>query len=541
MYQITPFHRIVSFILIACILQSCSYYKFRTIPEGADTEYVNNRIAKRPAHKNYFIVHKGDKAWQLKDVVFVNDTLTGTITAMNPTVKEYMNKAYAGSKKRVPREDLTYINQVHVFIDSLDESSKNVAFTAEDIDRLDLMNMNRGLKIITVASAVIVTTFTALVVLLLIACSCPHTYVYDGEKYYFNNTLFTGATSENLERDDYKIMPDYFSNSGNYEFFIRNDEEEQQFTNMLELIVVQHNENAEISMDQQGKIYSLEELVRPSEVHDNSGNVLTDLVSYADDAGHYFDNKGEEDYNNVYASFEKPEDTQNAKVVLNVKNHQWGGLVFNEFSKLFGKHHDLWAKSNQKKSKEEIRENIKKAGFLLTVSVKKNGEWIELEDLDLIGDVNYNSIVIPLDSDLLTDESIELRVQSGFMFWDLDRINMDFSAPSNLSVQRLSPSSALGSNNNDDTEALASNDDKYMSHLTTGDSTTVKFEGIENIEGMNRTIFLHSKGYYLPQKQFSGKLQRKELAKINIEAGLSIFSRGLYQDYFGNLTLNTEQ
>jgi len=57
---------------------------------------------------------------------------------------------------------------------------------------------------------------------------------------------------------------------------------------------------------------------------------------------------------------------------------------------------------------------------------------------------------------------------------------------------------------------------------------------------MQRTIYLHSKGYYLPQKEFSGKLQRSELAKINVEGGLSIFSRELYEDVFGNITLNTE-
>lgn len=538
MYKTTLFHRIAAFIMIACILQSCTYYRFRTLPNDADTATKQKHIDKKEAYNYYYIVHQGDLAVQLENVAISETGITGTIESMHPTVKRYMESAYNGGGKRVPREDLKYINQIHVFVDSLPDS-QSVSIKTEDIERIDLMSMNRGLKIVTITATTAVSAVAAFTIFLLIACSCPHTYVFDGEKYYFNNTLFTGATSQKLERHDYKIMPDYAPDSDNYSFIVRNEEDEQQFTNLLELLVVQHDDNTEISMDQAGNIYALKNVIAPTQVKDNSGIDLMDIVGSADDLGHMFDNESEEDYNSVVATFDKPTNSENAKVVLNVKNHQWGGLVFNEFSKMFGHYHDNWAKKIQKKPKDEIEAGIKRAGIPLTVAIKSNGQWVELEDVNLVGDVNYNSITIPINKELLTEDAIEIRVQSGFMFWELDRINMDFSEPSEVFVQRLSPSSAAGSNNTNDTQNLAHDDHLYMEHLISGDSTSVTFTGIENVKGMQRTIFLHSKGYYLSQKEFQGKPQREELVKIDVEGGLSIYSRNLYNELLGNLTLNS--
>ncbi len=541
MYQVTFFHRIVAIVMIVSILQSCSYYKFRTLPDGGNKESTEWHVNKRPAYKNYYIVHQGDEAYQINSVDVTQDSIKGTIGTMNAKVKQYMLSAYEGGRKRVPKADLKYINQLHFFVDSIPVNNNKVAIAISDVERLDAMNMNAGLKVLTVTTGAVVGSAAALGLFILIVCNCPHTYVFDGDQYYFNNTLFTGATSEKLERHDYKIMPDYVPDSDQYHFFIRNDENEQQFTNLLELIVVQHEESVDVSMDQAGNIYTLAETTEPTIARDNSGNDLMNLVSYADDVGHMFDNESPDKLNSVLATFKKPINTKNAKIVLNVKNHQWGGLVYNEFSKLFGKYYDNWVKQNHKKSKEEVMGSLKKAGIPLTVSVKKSGQWVELEDIDLVGSVNYNSLVIPVDADLLTDETIEVRLQSGFMFWELDRINMDFSAPGEKNVQRLAPKSATGSEDRDDTASLTMDDDQYMEHLATGDSTFITFEGIQNMEGKSRTIYLHSKGYYLPQEEFAGKLQRKELAKINQQGGLSIFSRELFEQLFETTALNPEK
>lgn len=538
MFKITFFHRIVSVVLIAALLQSCNYYKIRTAPnhEGSHEKTLKSRRT----YDNFYIVHVGDNAWQLKNVTVTSDSLTGEITAMDSRVKYYMTEAYTGGKKRVPKNDLPYINQLHLFVDEMSNLDGHVSIPSEDIVRLDAMNMNVGLKIVTVTGIALGSGTVALTAFLLIVCNCPHTYVFDGDQYHYNNTLFTGATSENLERHDYKIMPDYEPDSDAYKLIIRNEEQEHQFTNLLELIVVNHDKGTEISMDQAGTVYAIKNAQAPISVRDNSQNDVLASVSHSDDEGHRFDNESEDEMNAIYATFDASDNRENAKIILRTKNNQWGGLVYHEFSKLFGKYYDNWVKHNHKKSKEEVYENLKRIGIPMTVSVKQNGAWIEVEDLDLVGDVNYNSIAVPLKSEWLTDETIEVRIESGFLFWDLDYIALDNTPASDLNIQRLSPSSAFGSGDRDDTQALAHDDASYMQHLNSGDSTNVEFTNIALIDGLERTIFLHSKGYYLPLKEFEGKLDRKALSEINVEGGMSIYSRQLYDSFFSQYTLNAE-
>ena len=154
----------------------------------------------------------------------------------------------------------------------------------------------------------------------------------------------------------------------------------------------------------------------------------------------------------------------------------------------------------------------------------------------MIGEVNYNSLVVPIDASLLEGEQIEVRIRSGFMFWDLDYVNIDFTPTTELDVQHLSPTSASGTNSNDQA-ALSNDDDLYMEHLRTGDSANILFTGLKPAAA-NRTIFLHSKGYYIFQEVYEGKLQSNELAKINKDAGMSAYSERLFNQVFLNYAIN---
>ena len=76
-----------------------------------------------------------------------------------------------------------------------------------------------------------------------------------------------------------------------------------------------------------------------------------------------------------------------------------------------------------------------------------------------------------------------------------------------------------------------------MEHLRTSDSTNILFTGLKPAAA-NRTIFLHSKGYYIFQEVYKGKLNSKELAKINKDAGMSAYSERLFNKMFLNYAIN---
>jgi hypothetical protein len=535
MYQITIFHRITAVILIMSVLQSCRFYNFKQISDSKEAQ--KGAIYKMPSGRFFYIVHVGEEAWQLSDVKVSGDEVKGKLTTMNNLVEQYMHSAYEGGSKRVGKNHHRYVNQVHFHVSELSQVGEEVTINMDNLVELNVMKYNAAASTLVTTGIVLGSIVGGFTIFLLIVCSCPHTYIYDGNEYYFNNTLFTGATSEKLERDDYKKMPDYDPSSGSYSFYVKNEDQEVQHINLLELIVVNHDKKTEVAMDENGGIHALKNQKAPTKVTDNSGHDLTSVLSYRDDESHSFDNESEENYNYVYATFDVPNSRDNAKLVLSAKNNPWGGFVYHEFSKKFGKYYDNWVKRNGKKSKEEVYASLKKAGIPLVVSVKKNGEWIDVEELELVGDISHNTLAIPIDSDLLKGDQVEVRVRSGFMFWDLDHLNMDFTPETELNVQRLKPTSVEGSTTQNGVAALNGNDNKYVSHFEMGDSTSIQFTGIKNQENMTRTIYLRSKGYYKPEKRFDGPMQRKELEALNIDGGLSILSRELYNEAFQTVSL----
>jgi hypothetical protein len=151
----------------------------------------------------------------------------------------------------------------------------------------------------------------------------------------------------------------------------------------------------------------------------------------------------------------------------------------------------------------------------------------------LISEVNYNELVVAIPAEYLTDESVEFRLSSGYKFWEIDALQMDFSAPETVTVERRTPTSAMG--NEDFTAALSLDDDQYMEHKMTGDSALVVFDNLP-VSSQKRSLFLHSKGYYLSKDTYEGKTNWAAMLALREKGGLSAFSKELFEAYM-NVTL----
>lgn len=534
----TIFLRFTLILVIGIVLNSCMHLNFYKVKKvKSEEESFIPAIKKNVGYM--YIVHTEDKTWALQEPSFKRDTLLGFFAVLDKKTAYFTKRIYESNKIRYSEKDQYYIQQVHIHVDQFEKVGGKIQITEGDISHVDIVNKNKGLSAVAKTGVVVTSIAVPVGVFLGIACNCPHTYAFDGENYVYNNTLFTGATAPNLERDDYKMMPDFLPESSDYKISIKNEENEHQYTNQLELIVVKHDENAMVSMDQNGNIYALRALIEPVKVINDNGMDLKNVLAYNDDLGHQFNEETNSDYNNIYASFNRPKDVSNAKLIIKAKNSKWAAGVYKEFAQLFGKYYDNWVKQNHKKSKEEVEANLKKTGIPLVVSIKSGNEWIDIETIDLVGEVNYNSLVIPIEDKLLTEEKIEIRFRSGFFFWNMDYVNIDFTPKEELEIQRLSPTSAVRNNDADDKSNLASDDDLYMEHLMSGDSTNIVFSGITPSNSGFRTIYLHSKGYYLPQEKYEGKMNKDELVKFKNEGEMSRFSKYLYDSYFKTSSLKT--
>jgi len=539
--------RVMSFMMILGILSSCGRYNYLSSKvSNATAQYQKDDVNEL---SEYVVVHHGSDVFRLMDAKIENGHLTGTRGEVNDFQENVYASALNGSAADLLIEEAKSFldkiqEQTHVYLDkSYEIDSENIAIGLNDIDESkSLFKTKDGvavfLSVLKVIGIVILAVIAGFVILFLIACNCPHVYTFDGESYHFTNTLFTGATAPNLERNDYKILTDYRPESSIYEMYIKNEENERHYTNVLELLVVNHTKNIQVVPGQDGEVHVVSDMKSPTSITNEKGGDLSPLAAYHDEQGYLFDSESDENMVNTYLTFDKPTDVANAKVILNLKNTEWAGVVYKTFASMMGDRYEGWVENNHKRSTEEAIAGMKKAGVPLVLSIKKNRKWVDVESINLVGEANYTSIAVPIDEELIAGTDIEIRLQAGFKFWDLDYVGMDFTPNEELKVNIIKPSLANGEISY--LASLENDDDVYMEHLNTGDSTHLIFEGLM-ADTEKRTIIMHSKGYYLSQDKYAGKTYWRDLMKLKAPGGLSLLSKTMYSVYLNEYTLQTNE
>jgi hypothetical protein len=212
-------------------------------------------------------------------------------------------------------------------------------------------------------------------------------------------------------------------------------------------------------------------------------------------------------------------------LILSAKNTKWSGYLYHEFTTLFGSVFDDWVKSNAKKSKKQLMKNIDKAGILLNVEVLDGKVWKNIEQIDLVGDVNYNKIAINIPDKYLKNKSLKIRLRSGYHFWEIDHLVL--AETSGEKLEKVTYNAIVsGEKNSGLSTKLAENDSDYLIHREGDEPINISFEGLKT---QNRTLFIVSKGYYRTHLKHEGKPDLRKLLEINKEGGLSAFSMEKYE------------
>lgn len=554
------FIRSKTFITTMCliwltgIISSCgTYYQLSAVKYGMEKRLFNELNVEN----TIVFVHVSNEMFQLKDVTLNNkNILQGTITPTNPAEEAFytrINETYSKkmhfkkdlviqSREKAKQEEIQVdtllldentaieestfdngiIHQIHLHTNSLSNIDNKISLDLKDLIHVTFFkkNSNAGSGV-----KVVVTTILSLgllsIILIGIACNCPHVYVQNGDSFEYTNTLFTGALSKQLERFDYKNLQDYHPEKSSLFMQIKNEDEERQFTNLLGLKVAYHDASFQVMNDKFGNLYSIASPQNANRAFDQEKIDQSELISTDNESYFTFDSPSKSGLVSADLSFNKPTDISNAKLILNLKNSDWAGYVHQKFLENIGDYQKEWIESNSKKSTSELQNAFKKGGIPLVVYVKKKNKWIEIETIQPIGNAGDQSVVIPIDPKLLTDSSIEIRLQSGFKFWDLDYVAMDFSKQQAFEVQHISPSFVSGEESN--LKSLLSNDEAYLTTESHSEPISVRFDGLQT--NKTRSFFLESKGYYIRQKMETSQPKWMELAKISRKNGLGRFSQ----------------
>lgn len=507
---------------------SCKYYKVKRAT-GDNIGYV----FKMDKSKNQFIIHQNnDEVYSITGITADSSYVSGYIK--EPSIPIYYSDKRKGTKYKTYEKPI--IHEVHIYLRN-NAPQVEIGFTKislNDIRKIDIIDQNTGKMVATyILSGVAIWAIIAIIVLLT-KSSCPYVYVNDGDGFTFQGETFGGAIMQNMERDDYMPLPLLQPVNGEYQLRITNELKEKQYTDIAQLMVVNHSSDQKVLLDKYGNPQLINSHTLPKSATSLAGSDLQDVLA-KDDQRVFFFNELEMDQNGVLLEFEKPRNVKKAKLLFSAKNTLWFDYVYGKFAEKFGKRFDKWMNKTAKLPTEDRLEKMLANDVPLSVFVKIKDQWKLVEYLPTVGPLAEREFVIPIDLSEIHDETIEVKIETGFMFWEMDYAVMDFSPNKNMEVTYLNPISAIGTGGIDWTDAVSQTDQNYMAQLKVGDVTQLHFAAVdyEPLNNESQTVFLHTRGYYELIRDFRGKPKMKELEKFKTPGYFSTFSKTEYLKTLG--------
>ena len=337
--------------------------------------------------------------------------------------------------------------------------------------------------------------------------SCPFVYAFNGEVFGLEGEIYSGAIYPSLERHDYLPLPHLQAAGDAYHIKLTNEVKEIQYTNLAELIVVDHQPGSEVLFDKYGSLYTFGKLSSPQQAQSLHGDDISAFILNKDSLIYAGDLKaqGEALMDGMIVHFREPAHTDTAKLIIRAKNSFWFDHAFGLFSNQFGEFYPTWREMQKAVPAEQLQKWSLDQGMPLSVYIEKDQQWQFVDYFNLAGPMALRSDLLAINvADIASDE-VKIKLEYGFAFWEVDYVGMDFSKNLPVLQKSVPLSSAIDHGGKNVSELLMQDDSEYQVLAEVGQQVTLKFPAPERLQGMQRTVFLHSKGHYEAIRDPKGK------------------------------------
>jgi hypothetical protein len=162
----------------------------------------------------------------------------------------------------------------------------------------------------------------------------------------------------------------------------------------------------------------------------------------------------------------------------------------------------------------------------LLVYIEKKGKWKYIDYYNIVGPMAPREDVLPIDLTDFKGDTIKIKLEFGFMFWEVDYAGLDFSVNVPVTQKTAYFESAIDNRETDVKKLLESSDMLYYLQPEIGDEVNMKFS-VPARTKPEQTLYLHSKGHYKILLDAKGEQQVKYL--------LPFRKKGRFPEYSGEL------
>ncbi|WP_055562420.1 hypothetical protein [Hymenobacter sp. AT01-02] len=112
----------------------------------------------------------------------------------------------------------------------------------------------------------------------------------------------------------------------------------------------------------------------------------------------------------------------------------------------------------------------------MRVSIETTQGWQLVEQIQTVGPLASRDLVVPFTVPGTTSSGpIRLKLETGFMFWEVDYAAVDFSADAPVHIEKLTPHSARDEQGRDQRTALATTDSHYLAQTHPGTEVALRY------------------------------------------------------------------
>ena len=158
--------------------------------------------------------------------------------------------------------------------------------------------------------------------------------------------------------------------------------------------------------------------------------------------------------------------------------------------------------------------------------------WQLIEKIKTVGPMAMRDIVVPLNLENVEhDGKVKIKMETGFMFWEVDYVGIDYSKNVEINTEFLSPTTAFDHKGIDITQRLNRPDENYFTQPNIGDEAIVNFSVTPCNQNQSQSLFLQNKGYYNYIRNYKGLPDVDYLKSFQEVNAFTQFSENAYFDF----------
>ena len=332
--------------------------------------------------------------------------------------------------------------------------------------------------------------------------SCPYVYSWDGSQYVLDGEPYGGAIARGLAREDWSELTHIRDAGGEYRVLMTNEAEETQNTDLAELWIADHPAGVRVVADDNGNLVGLSNIRPLLKAQDRTGRDITEWLIATDRRIWEPEPVPDPDgglESEIILTFPKPTGTGEAWLVANSTTAMWGSLLMKQILSLPGRDADHWLDSldtNFFRAASVYRWVDREQTFLLKVDVEEASGWKTRGSIFGGGPMAAENHAVPLDVRGASGDFLRVRLRPPRGFWALNSFEVSYHSAGRVPFTRVAAQSALTSDARDVRKELASADGVYYSMSEVGNSAILRYKTPPLRPGMERTVFLHSAGWY---------------------------------------------